>query len=375
MSVSKMFGLLGFFLLVLTVVCRGLEVRSKTNGEVETYLSVVKLEGLPYTKRAVNFSVPVILKYEITGVNDPSVITLSWKRNGEDITVNRRRTADAPAINSGDYSSETFSDNIHTLEVVLHLNQKDPAPGNYTLTAVMDSATSSGSGYAYSPPILPLFTKPKRVLEGDIMRLICRVSGYPRASAVIWSFASIPTSQMDDDNAINTALYNLHPLLTNETHYIIETSDNGIVNDTLRFLDLKDSDNGLYACNVSNDRGSDFALMIVNVKDRWAALWPFIGIVIEVTILVAAILLYERHQMHSKSTNLNAKSDVAGAGAVSGQDNVSAMPNNKIQANNNTGQNNLTVPVHPGDGNTENTDGNIDGRDQNDELRLRAHVK
>nr|CAX74764.1 basigin [Schistosoma japonicum] len=370
-----MFEFVGFFVLVLIVVCGGLEVRPKTNGEVETYLSVVKLEGLPYMKRAINFSVPVILKYEITGVNDPSVITLSWKRNGEDITVNRRKAADAPSINSGEYSSETFSDNIHILEVFLHLNQKDPAPGNYTLTAIMDGVASSGSGYAYSPPVLPLFTKPKRVLEGDIMRLICRVSGYPRPSAVIWSFASIPTSQMDDDNAINTALHSLHPLLTNETHYIIETGDNGIVNDTLRFLDLKDSDNGLYACNVSNDRGSDFALMIVNVKDRWAALWPFIGIVIEVTILVAAILLCERRQMHLKSTNPNAKCDAAGAGAVSGQDNVSAMPNNKIQVNNNTGQNNLTVPVHPGDGNTENTDGNTEGRDQSDELRLRAHVK
>lgn len=34
--------------------------------------------------------------------------------------------------------------------------------------------------------------------------------------------------------------------------------------------------------------------------DRWAALWPFVGIVVEVTILVAAILLYERHQIRKK---------------------------------------------------------------------------
>lgn len=71
---------------------------------------------------------------------------------------------------------------------------------------------------------------------------------------------------MDDDNAINTALYNLLPLLTNETHYVLETSDGGTPNDTLRFLDLKESDNGLYACNVSTERGTDFALMVVNVK-------------------------------------------------------------------------------------------------------------
>ncbi|XP_018650434.1 basigin related [Schistosoma mansoni] len=370
-----MFVLLGVWILKLALICSGLEVRPKVNGEVETYISAVKLEGLPYTKRAVNISVSVTVKYEITGVKDPSTVTLSWQRNGEEISVSRRKTDDAPIL-SGDYSSETFSDTTHTLEVTLHLNQK--VPGNYTLIATMDGVTSSGSGFAYSAPVFPLFTKPKRVLEGDIMRLICRVSSYPQPSSVIWSFASIQASQMDDDNAISAAFYNLLPLLTNETHYVLETSDGGTLNDTLRFLDLKESDNGLYACNVSTERGSDFALMIVNVKDRWAALWPFIGIIVEVTILVVAILLYERHQMHSKPTNLSAKCDTtSGAGAVSGQDNVSTVPNNKIQANNNnTGQNNLTVPVHAGDVNTENLDGNVEGRDQKvDEIRLRAHVK
>lgn len=108
-----------------------------------------------------------------------------------------------------------------------------------------------------------------------------------------------------------------------------------------------------------------FSKFILNcILDRWAALWPFIGIIVEVTILVAAILLYERHQMHTKPTNLSAKCDTtSGTGAVSGQDNVSAIPNNKIQTNNNnTGQNNLTVPVHAGDVHTENLDVNVEGR-------------
>lgn len=98
-------------------------VRPKANGEVETYMSAVKLEGLPYIKRAVNISVSVTVKYEITGVSDPSTVTLSWKRNGEEISVSRRKADDAPIL-SGDYSSETFSDTTHTLEVTLNLNQK-----------------------------------------------------------------------------------------------------------------------------------------------------------------------------------------------------------------------------------------------------------
>ncbi|CAH8468939.1 unnamed protein product [Schistosoma turkestanicum] len=367
---------LGVLLLTLALICSGLEVRLKANGEVGTFLSAVKLEGLPYFKRSVNFSVPVTVNYEITGVNDPSAVKLSWKLNGEEISVKRRDAADKPILH-GDYSSEKFSESTHTLEVTLHLNHKGPVPGNYTLTATTDGITSSGSGFAYSPPILPLFTKPKRVLEGDIMRLICRVSSYPPTVSVKWSFAPVQASHMDDEHALNTALHHLQPLMTNETHYVLESSD-GTLNDTLRFLELKGSDNGLYACNVSSERGSDFTLMIVNVKDRWAALWPFIGIIIEVTILVIAILLYERHQMHTKPTNLpSGKSDTTtgGAGAISGQDNVSAttMPNNKTQNNNNNiSQNNLTVPVHANDVSTENAD----GRDQKiDEIRLRAHAK
>ncbi|CAH8464095.1 unnamed protein product [Heterobilharzia americana] len=355
-------------------VCGGLEVRSTSHGKLDTYVSAVKLEGLSYSKRAVNVSVPVILKYEIKGVNSPSAVEFSWERDGEKITVSRRKTNDTPSL-SGDYSSEIFFESMNTLEVVLHLNHKDPVPGSYALTVTAGDVTSSASGFAQSAPVLPLFTKPKRVLEGDIMRLVCSVRGYPKAASVMWSFSAIPTSQMDDDNALTSALYNLDNMITNGSNYVLETSEGGTVNDTLRFLELKNSDNGLYACNVSTELGSDFALMIVNVKDRWAALWPFIGIVIEVTILVVAILLYERHQMHSKPTNISAKCDTS-VSAV-GQENPSTTPNNnKAPATNNTGQNNLTVPVNVGDMGGEVDEGNIEGRDQKiDEIRLRANVK
>ncbi len=63
---------------------------------------------------------------------------------------------------------------------------------------------------------------------------------------------------------------------------------------------------------------------IVNIKscnppflDRWAALWPFIGIVVEVTVLVAAILLYERHQIRSKPVTPGAADNNANVDANS----------------------------------------------------------
>jgi len=38
----------------------------------------------------------------------------------------------------------------------------------------------------------------------------------------------------------------------------------------------------------------------VRVKDKLAALWPFLGIVGEVAILVTVIFLYERHQLRKQ---------------------------------------------------------------------------
>nr|CAH8821915.1 unnamed protein product [Trichobilharzia regenti] len=261
-----MFDYLCLTLFLFVGICSGLEVRCTSNGTVETYVSTVKLEGLSYSKRAVNFSVPVSVKYEIKNVNDPSVLTLSWERDGNEISVNRRKTNDKPTISS-DYTTEVFSESTHTLELTLHLNPKDPVPGNYTVSATEGDATSSASGFVYSAPVLPLFTKPKRVLEGDIIRIICSVSSYPKASSVLWSFAPIPTSQMDDDNALTSALDSLETLVINETNYVLETSsETGTPNDTLRFLNLKNSDNGLYACNVTTELGTDFVLSIVNVK-------------------------------------------------------------------------------------------------------------
>ncbi|KAF5396803.1 hypothetical protein PHET_10192 [Paragonimus heterotremus] len=219
-----------------------------------------------------------------------------------------------------------------------------------------------------APPILPLFSKDRRVLEGDRLSLFCEVTGYPKPSQVHWFFAHIQPDMMEDKSALAEARDRLEELVLNAN--VSKFITNSVMNDQLLFIELPSEYNGLYKCKVDGDDGGDETLILVNVKDRWAALWPFVGIVIEVTVLVTAILLYERHQMRSKPT----KTDV-----VTGQVTTDATsPNIKRTGAAQVQQNNTTVPVITPDPNADvNVEGNRTtgvefGDAKHDELRQRG---
>lgn len=60
-------------------------------------------------------------------------------------------------------------------------------------------------------------------------------------------------------------------------------------------LDLE-ADPGKYACNGTNTHGTDQAIITLRVRNRLAALWPFLGIVAEVLVLVTIIFIYEKRR-------------------------------------------------------------------------------
>lgn len=60
-------------------------------------------------------------------------------------------------------------------------------------------------------------------------------------------------------------------------------------------LDLE-ADPGKYACNGTNAMGTDQAVITLRVRNRLAALWPFLGIVAEVLVLVTIIFIYEKRR-------------------------------------------------------------------------------
>jgi len=91
--------------------------------------------------------------------------------------------------------------------------------------------------------------------------------------------------------------------------YEIEEEDNK--SSTLKFLKLDYEQRGNYKCaysytakvNGTDEPQTTEAEILVRVKDRLAALWPFLGICLEVLILICVIFLYEKKSKKAMLSN------------------------------------------------------------------------
>ncbi|PAA87963.1 hypothetical protein BOX15_Mlig033367g1, partial [Macrostomum lignano] len=128
----------------------------------------------------------------------------------------------------------------------------------------------------FTAPIVKMSDKDYRSsMEGDVMTQSCTIAAYPDA-VVTWS----------KDNETVSA---------DGTRIVLSNN-----NSTLTINELKKTDAGLYVCTAENQFGIGQAYIKLRVKDRLAALWPFLGILAEVVILVTIILLYERKRSNQK---------------------------------------------------------------------------
>ncbi|KAL7062732.1 hypothetical protein AAHC03_01478 [Spirometra sp. Aus1] len=64
--------------------------------------------------------------------------------------------------------------------------------------------------------------------------------------------------------------------------------------DTLSFDKLNISDRAVYTCFVETSLGNDTSGIFLRVKSLQSTFWPLIGICVELVILTAVILIYER---------------------------------------------------------------------------------
>lgn len=76
--------------------------------------------------------------------------------------------------------------------------------------------------------------------------------------------------------------------------YTIKSTPN---NSTLTIENLNNEDGGDYVCSGQNSMGTQSSDKIhLRVRSRLAALWPFLGIVVEVIILITIIFIYEKRR-------------------------------------------------------------------------------
>uniref|UniRef100_A0A8C9FAG3 Basigin n=1 Tax=Pavo cristatus TaxID=9049 RepID=A0A8C9FAG3_PAVCR len=133
------------------------------------------------------------------------------------------------------------------------------------------------------PPQVVAYKKSEHGNEGDTGVLTCKSPSYPPVEVWSWSKSNGDVSLFD-----STRIHN------DTVNYIIHATGNKT---ELRILKLNiEKDMGDYHCNATNQKGFGSATVNLRVRSRLAALWPFLGIVAEVLVLVTIIFIYEKRR-------------------------------------------------------------------------------
>ncbi|XP_063986502.1 basigin [Diachasmimorpha longicaudata] len=175
---------------------------------------------------------------------------------------------------------------VNEYDDTLSITSEVNATGTYVCNLIgIPNATTTFK--VVEKPLKPFFPKSVTVVEGEKLTVTCTNDHHGSNIKVLWYFA-------------------------NETY----TSDVGRVKllpngkvkgGTLSVENIQMKDRGTIMCVVGYDWNhltdyniSSNATTHLRVKDRLAALWPFLGICAEVVVLCAIILIYEKKRNKSE---------------------------------------------------------------------------
>lgn len=122
--------------------------------------------------------------------------------------------------------------------------------------------------------------KSEHATEGETVVLVCKSDSFPPIIYWLWYKKS-----ESGDQVITNGTQSKFFVVSSESRTELHIPG----------VDLKE-DPGTYVCNGTSLEGTSQAAITLRVRNRFAALWPFLGIVAEVLVLVTIIFIYEKRR-------------------------------------------------------------------------------
>lgn len=152
--------------------------------------------------------------------------------------------------------------------------------GTYRCEVLNDTVVDKLQPQTFKVIWLEVKSMPKSssVTVEEQLVLECPVRGKPKPS-IIWKKDERPILEV-----------------FNETRVKFEPNENGIQNGKLLINNVDRGDRGNYTCTITIFSETRIIFTFIRVKDIYAALWPFLGIVVEVLVLGIVIFIFEKRR-------------------------------------------------------------------------------
>uniref|UniRef100_A0A8C9IL09 Basigin n=1 Tax=Piliocolobus tephrosceles TaxID=591936 RepID=A0A8C9IL09_9PRIM len=132
----------------------------------------------------------------------------------------------------------------------------------------------------HGPPRVKAVKSSEHVSEGETAVLACKSESLPPVTDWVW----YKITDSGDQVIVNGS----------QSRFFLSSSQG---RSELHIENLNmEADPGKYGCNGTSSEGTDQAVVTLRVRSHLAALWPFLGIVAEVLVLVTIIFIYEKRR-------------------------------------------------------------------------------